>query len=437
MSFWILTLSCRVVSRTSVQRITNLELQEETNKRKLTTFDDAVKGYLRDYNQLLNDGSKSEPYDWSTHPFADDPDFQEEFDNAVNNPEVKEADELFTPDTYDQHLQMELALQQGDSLEHRLARVNKRLKDSNGLPIGTADQNPLMDTRMYEVEFADGEKASLRANYIAENLFAQVDDEGNRHVLMNETIDYQTNGTELKQQDAFITTKTGTKGRRETTKGWELLIEWKDGSTNWVSLKDIKESYPVEVAEFALATRISMEPAFAWWVPFVLKKRNRILAKVKSKYWLRTQKFGIRIPKFVEEVKKIDEQNGDTVWWDAICKEMRNVRPAFEVFEGKLENIPQDYQFMWCHMIFDVKFRENFRRKARLVAGGHMTDTPNTLTYSSVVSRDSVRIALTIAALNELSVMAYDIQNANLTAECRKRSGHELAQSSGPKVVRL
>ena len=315
---------------------------------------------------------------------------------------------------------MELALPQGDSLEPRMAKVTKRLKDASGIPIGTADQNPLLDTRMYEVEFADGENASLAANYIAENLFAQVDGDGNHQVLMNEIIDYQTNGTELKQQDAFIITKTGTKRRRETTKGWELLIEWKDGSTNWVSLKDIKESYLVEVAEFALATRISMEPTFAWWVPFVLKKRNRILAKVKSKYWLRTHKFGIHIPKSIEEAKKIDEQNGDTLWWDAICKEMKNVRPAFEVFEGREVDIPKDYQFMQCHMIFDIKFGENFRRKARLVAGGHMTNTPNTLTYSSVVSRDSARIALTIAALNELSVMVCDIQNAYLTAECRE-----------------
>ena len=334
---------------------------------------------------------------------------------------------------------MELALPQGDSLEPRMARVTKRLKDSNGIPIGTADQNPLLDTRMYEMEFVDGEKASLSGNYIAENLFAQVDDEGNRHVLMKEIINYRTNGTELKQQDAFVTTKTGTKRRQETTKRWELLIEWKDGSTNWVSLKDIKESYPVEVAEFALATRISMEPVFAWWVPFVLKKRNRILAKVKSKYWLRTHKFGIRIPKSVEEAKKIDEQNGDTLWWDAIWKEMRNVWPAFEVFEGQVENIPKDYQFMRCHMIFDVKFRENFRRKARLVAGGHMTDTPNTLIYSSVVSRDPVRIALTIAALNDLSVMACNIQNAYLTSECREkiwtRAGQEFGSENGSIMI--
>ena len=57
-------------------------------------------------------------------------------------------------------------------------------------------------------------------------------------------------------------------------------------------------------------------------------------------------------------------------------------------------------------MIFDIKMNENFRRKARMVAGGHMTETPTSITYSSVVSCDSVRILLTIAALNGLDVLA-------------------------------
>ena len=106
---------------------------------------------------MLNSGGKSEPYDWLTHPFEDDPNFQEMFEDAMSNPDVKEADELFAPDTNNQYLQMELTLQQGDSLEPRLAKVTKRLKDANGIPIGMADQNPLLDTQMYEVEFADGE----------------------------------------------------------------------------------------------------------------------------------------------------------------------------------------------------------------------------------------------------------------------------------------
>ena len=82
--------------------------------------------------------------------------------------------------------------------------------------------------------------------------------------------------------------------------------------------------------------------------------------------------------------------------------------------------MPTGYQKITCEWVFDVKMGENFRRKACLVAGGHMTDTPVAMAYLSVVSRDSVRITLTIAALNDLKVMACDIQNAYLTADCRE-----------------
>ncbi len=115
---------------------------------------------------------------------------------------------------------------------------------------------------------------------------------------------------------------------------------------------------------------------------------------------------------------------------------MKNVRPAFEVWEKSSDDIPPGYQQIRCHLIFDVKMGENFRRKARFVAGGHTTEVPDTLfTYSSVVSRDSVRIALTIAALNGLQIMACDIQNAYLTADCREKiwtvAGPEFGSEAG------
>jgi hypothetical protein len=73
---------------------------------------------------------------------------------------------------------------------------------------------------------------------------------------------------------------------------------------------------------------------------------------------------------------------------------MKNVRPAFEVWEKLIDEMPLGYQQSMCHLIFDVKLGENFRRKARFVAGGHTTEVPDSLiTYSSVVSRDSVQIA--------------------------------------------
>ena len=66
-------------------------------------------------------------------------------------------------------------------------------------------------------------------------------------------------------------------------------------------------------------------------------------------------------------------------------------------------------------MIFDIKLGENLLRKARLVGGGHKTATPDSITYSLVVSRDSFSISLTIAALNNLDILACDTNNNYLT----------------------
>jgi hypothetical protein len=66
-------------------------------------------------------------------------------------------------------------------------------------------------------------------------------------------------------------------------------------------------------------------------------------------------------------------------------------------------------------MIVDVNM-EDFRRKARFVSGGHTTDTPHAMTYASCVSRESVIVALTLAALNDLDVKMADIENAYLMA---------------------
>eukprot|EP00980_Cylindrotheca_fusiformis_P006304 scaffold1352_cov144-Cylindrotheca_fusiformis.AAC.10 len=164
------------------------------------------------------------------------------------------------------------------------------------------------------------------------------------------------------------------------------------------------------------------EPAFAWWVPYTIKKKACIISNVKSKYWSKTHKYGVLVPKSVNEAVEIDHQNGNALWWDAIMKEMKNVRPAFEIHEGTVDQLV-GYPKINCHMIFDVKLGENFRRKkARLVAGGgHVTDVPSSMTYSLVVSRDLGRIALTIAALNGLDILACDIQNAYLSVPCREK----------------
>ena len=82
---------------------------------------------------------------------------------------------------------------------------------------------------------------------------------------------------------------------------------------------------------------------------------------------------------------------------------------------------------------------EDFRRKARIVAGGHMTKTPKCITYSSVVGQETVRIALTIAALNDLEVKAGDVMNAYVTAPCSKKIwtvlGKDFGADQGKKAI--
>ena len=120
----------------------------------------------------------------------------------------------------------------------------------------------------------------------------------------------------------------------------------------------------------------------------MIKEKNQIIAKIKSKYWIRTHKFGIDIPKSVEDAKQTDQANHNTNWWDAICKYMNNDGVAFEKHDRNQSEIPSNYTKINCNLIFDVKIGENFCQKSKTVAGGHVTDVPSSITYSSVVLRD-------------------------------------------------
>ena len=167
----------------------------------------------------------------------------------------------------------------------------------------------------------------------------------------------------------------------------------------------------------------------------MIRKENRITEKIKYKYWIRTQKLGIDIPKSVEDSKRINQENHNTNWWDNICKDMKNVRVAFDKYDGKQSEIPSNYTKINCHLIFELKMGENFRRRSRMVAVGHVTDVPSRITYSSVVSRDSVRILFMVTALNYLKLLGCDIQNAYLTAPTREKiwtiAGPEFGSEKG------
>ena len=103
---------------------------------------------------------------------------------------------------------------------------------------------------------------------------------------------------------------------------------------------------------------------------------------------------------------------------------MNNVQVAFDIQE-KGDPLPVGHQFIKCHMIFDVSI-EDLRHKSSMVAGRHMTDTPPTIRYVSVVSCDTVGIALTMAEQHDQIVKTSDTMNAYIKATCGEKVLHHL-----------
>ena len=126
-------------------------------------------------------------------------------------------------------------------------------------------------------------------------------------------------------------------------------------------------NHPVELAEYGRHKGLLDDPAFAWWAPHTLKKKNSIIAKVKSRTKKKTHKYGHVIPRSVADAIRLDKENGNNLWSNAIKKEMSNVRVASDVLEKGQKRRPGS-TFLECYMIFDIKM--DFTRKARFVANG-------------------------------------------------------------------
>ena len=111
MSYWVLTEECRVMSRTTVQRVTNLEIQTDEVKARCQHFDDRTKRLNTGEDLPYGDAPNVIPADWGDNPHEFDQEFQDEFDRVVSDPMLPEADKQFTLDIYDDtYLNMELAL---------------------------------------------------------------------------------------------------------------------------------------------------------------------------------------------------------------------------------------------------------------------------------------------------------------------------------------
>ena len=128
----------------------------------------------------------------------------------------------------------------------------------------------------------DGNIAVLTPKIIAENLMAHVYEHGNRYLLINEKEDHQINEEAILMNQGNYKTKSGFDRKIRTTKGWEFCVRWKDGSRDWINMKNLRDSYPVPLADYSVANKLQDKILFTWWVPYTLNKRIAIIIKIKS-----------------------------------------------------------------------------------------------------------------------------------------------------------
>jgi hypothetical protein len=137
--------------------------------------------------------------------------------------------------------------------------------------------------------------------------------------MMDSFVNHKSNAQAVTKENQCIDHRGRNSMHRST-------VGWKDGSTPWQYLKDLKEVYPLTVAEYAIAQGIDGKPAFNWWVKPMLRKREHIIVLVKkrsAKFLKKMHKFGIEVPRSVAEAHAFDKKNGNTLWDNSIAKEMK------------------------------------------------------------------------------------------------------------------
>ena len=222
-------------------------------------------------------------------------------------------------------------------------------------------------------------------------------------------------------------------------------VKWSGGNdTSWETLSDMRQDYPRITAQYIVANKVSRSrrggDRVLRWAKQVVKDLEKATRRIVRLYDFfldddenvrhirRVQKngkrkkkrpppsktiykYGVKVPRNVNEAIKLDEENGDTFWQDAMRLEV-GALVDLDCFEFKPKGWkPEEtgFQKTTLHMVFDVK--HDLRRKARLVAGGHLVNVVEPV-YSSTVKSISIQLLHVIAHKAGLRQLCGDIGNA-------------------------
>jgi hypothetical protein len=253
MAHKIMKANGQVMYRTSVRSLTPGESASLVEKQACLDVDAQIKAK---YGPPIAEADvKNDP------DFADfaTPDFAPYEDDKIATSQMPDIDDVDDVDTYEQYVGAQFRFPIGDEI--RSGKVMWSKCSLDGTVKGHA--NAMLDTRKYEVEFPDGRSDQYTANVIAKNMCAQCDEAGNQFKLMDCFVDHKTYGNTVDRADIYI--KHGRNRKvRKTTKGWHLCVGCRYGTTSWERLADLKESNPVEVADYDVSNHLHDVPVFVW-----------------------------------------------------------------------------------------------------------------------------------------------------------------------------
>ena len=228
MAQWILKANGNVVPWRTMRSLQVDELHSPQEIKKRETFDALIErrwgtsGLPPPVSTL----QQSENESWDEYRDRDEP------PRCI--PEVRDVVDidgklLCQQPAYDKIINAEVLLQQGDEVQS--AKVLQRPIGPNGTIVGKYDDNPALNSMVYDVEFPDGAVKEYSANIIAENMLTQVDSDGFTMTMMEGIIDHKKDtDVAVSKTDMYVVTRRGQKRLRKTTCGWRLLVRWKDGS---------------------------------------------------------------------------------------------------------------------------------------------------------------------------------------------------------------
>ena len=270
------------------------------------------------------------------------------------------------------------------------------------------------DDDLFHVEYADGNDAHLTYEEII-NLLNKETEDGYHLWTFKEILDHRL-------------------VKREGKNVMEVEVLWDTGERSWEALNLMKADDPVTISQYVEKKGLIDKPYWKWANRY-LKNKKKFL-RLSRQVFLSKQKtgpvykFGVQVPRNTKEALLLDKQNKNELWKEAIAKEMNKI-VEFQVFRKSADGKPPPgYKKIPCHMIYDVKF--DGRRKARFVAGGHLTDDPGEDAYAGVIAPEAVRLGMFAAVHNNLQVIAADIGNAYLHAKTGEKLYTILGEEYGP-----